>query len=343
MFTRSIFALLMCIPLMGFALEDNHVIRAALDIGSGATKLRVAEVDTESNKIVKVLLTENFAIGYQDAITNSPTKSFDETIMQEGLTALKKSKELAENLGAEKVIAVATASFRSAANSQEFIDRIFQETGIKVYIIDQELEGILNFEATSAQVTFPVEHLVVWDIGGGSYQFTTLNGNKDLIVYRGTDASVPFRNHVIKVVKLHDPSVINTPNPLTAAEIRRSTAQARKFAECVDREFYKKMAAPDTQVVGVGNIFFYGIYPLVGKKTPFNRWDLFYSIQELEGKHDHDVGGGPYANVNVTNPLLVLGFMQAIGIYEVHILDINNADGALVYPAFWEEEAALVK
>lgn len=343
MFSKSFFAFLLCIPLLGFALEEHHVVRAALDIGSGATKLRVAEVDTEKNKIVKVLLTENFAVSYQDAITNSPDNSFDENIMQEGLAVLKKSQELAENLGAEKVIAVATASFRSATNSQEFIDRIFQETGIQVHIIDQELEGILNFEATSAQVSFPVEHLVVWDIGGGSYQFTTLNHDRDLIVYRGTDASVPFRNHVIKVVKLHDPAHTSTPNPLTAAEIRRSTQQARYFAQCVDREFYEKMADPDTEVVGVGNIFFYGIYPLVGKKTPFTRWDLFYSIQELENKRDEDIGGGPYANVNITNPLLVLGFMQAIGIYQVHIVDINNADGALVYPAFWEEGAAVTK
>lgn len=336
MLSRSIFFLFFCLPLVGFSLEEGHEIRGALDIGSGATKLRVAEVDTKTNKIVKILLTENFAVSYQDAITNSPTQSFDEEIMEEGLTALKESKELARELGAEKVIAVATASFRSATNSQAFIDRIFAETGIKVYVIDQDLEGVLNFEATSAQIDFPVEHLVVWDIGGGSYQFTTLSGDNNLLVFRGTDASVPFRNHIIKVVKLNDPSSSTTPNPLNATQIRRTTACARQFAKSVDRSFINKIADHDTRVVGVGNIFFYGIHPLVKKKNPFTRWDLFYSIQDLENKHDEDVGGGPYANVNVTNPLLVLGFMQAIGIYDVHVMDINSADGALVYPPFWK-------
>ena len=55
------------------------------------------------------------------------------------------------------------------------------------------------------------------------------------------------------------------------------------------------------------------------------------------------MGGHAYANVPVTNALLVLGFMQTLGIHQVDIKDINNSDGALLYPAFWEKDFASSK
>lgn len=52
-------------------------------------------------------------------------------------------------------------------------------------------------------------------------------------------------------------------------------------------------------------------------------------------KDDQQVGGGDYANVQVTNAILVLGYMQTLNINQMEALDINNADGALLYADFW--------
>ncbi len=325
------------LPLVGFCSEKECEVRAAIDIGSGATKLKVAEVNVKTGKIERVLVNESFAVQYQEGLEKSAKNMFEDELMKTGLEALKKSQKLAKKHGAEKVVAVATASFRRAANVQDFIHRIERETGIKVHIIDQELEGALGFKAAIAQLNVDPETIVVWDIGGGSFQFSTLDAKGDVVVHRGLDASIPFKNYVIKQIQKKDPDVVTTPNPLSQKELNEAESQARKLSKKVDSLFKKKIGSPNTKVVGIGNIFAYGIHPLVGKKTSFTLKELSQKVQHLKGKTDKDLGEDDFVNVAVTNPVLVLGFMQSLGITEMDIADINNADGALLHSAFWDK------
>jgi exopolyphosphatase / guanosine-5'-triphosphate,3'-diphosphate pyrophosphatase len=316
--------------------SPERVVRAAIDIGSGATKLKVAEVNVKSQKIEKVLVDESFAVQYQEALEKSSEATFSEEVLKTGLEALKKSREIAQKFNAEKVIAVATASFRKAANAESFIEKIQRETGIEVHIIDQNLEGILGFQATAAQLDTDPKNVIVWDIGGGSYQLSALDDREEVMVYRGSDASIPFKNHVIEFIKKKDPNRETTPNPLTERQLHEAQCCAHHISKKVDALFKKKISDPETKVVGIGNIFAYGIYPLVGKKSSFSQKELFEKVRHFEGKTDSDLGKNDYVNVAVTNPILVLGFMQTLGIYEMDILNVNNADGALLYSPFWQ-------
>ncbi len=344
-FKTYLLTILLSLPLVSWSGESSptapasneHVVRAAIDIGSGATKLKVAKINLNTQKIETVLVNESFSVQYQEELEKSPDGTFNDQVMKTGLETLKKSLEIAQKHGAEKVVAVATASFRNAANVQDFIDQIYRETDIKVHIIDQHLEGALGFQAATAQVSTDPSNVVVWDIGGGSYQFTTLDRKGNVIVHRGIDASIPFKNHVIKEIKKEDLSKTSTPNPLSNAQRIDAQKHAVNLSKKVDNLFKKKIRHPDTKVVGIGNIFAYGVHPLVGKKSTFTQKDLHEKVQCLEGKKDHDLGSGAYANVAVTNPILVLGFMQTLGIDQMDIIDINNADGALLHPLFWEE------
>lgn len=324
------------LPFIAFSAEATTVVRAALDIGSGATKLRVAEVNLKTQKIERVLVNESFVVQYHEELEKSTDHTFNEKVMETGLEALKKSKEIALKHNAENVVAVATASFRKAANVQQFIDKIYRETGIKVHIIDQQLEGILAFVATSAQANTDPSNLVVWDIGGGSFQFSALDQEGNISVYRGTDASIPFKNHIIKAIKKADPIVLGTPNPFDVHEMRYAEYDARLIAKRVDIFFKKKIRDPQTKIIGIGNIFAYGIYPLVGRKDLFTKGELSEKVQLLAGKTDKDLGGDAYVNVAVSNSILVLGFMRSLHIHQMNIMDINNADGALLHADFWK-------
>lgn len=328
---------LTCLPFLCFGSENGHVIRAAIDIGSGATKLKIAEINLNTRKIEKILVNENFPVQYEEELEESSDNAFNEQVMSTGLDALKKSKEIALKYNAQNVIAIATASFRKAVNAQEFIDRVYKETGIRIHIIDQDLEGILAFEATASQVKTPAEDLIVWDIGGGSFQFSALGPEGTIHVYRGTEASIPFKNHVIKTIKMEDPHHISTPNPLDPIDIKDAEYNARQTARKVDTFFKSKICDRKTKVIGIGNIFAYRIYPLIGKKDSFTQRELYKEVENLAGKTDKDLGNDPYVNVSVTNPILVLGFMQALKIDKMDVMDINNADGALLYSAFWDE------
>lgn len=320
--------------------NPNVVIRAAIDIGSGATKLRVGEVNLKTLKIDRILYDESFPVHYQEKLEHSPNNTLDNEVMQMGLDALKKSSEIATQFHAQKVVAVATAAFRTAANAPEFIQRIKQETGIDVYVVDQKLEGELAFEAAKSQVDTPLMNLVVWDIGGGSLQLTTLDTKGNLAVFKSSMASVPFKNLVIQDIQKRDPRQFKTPNPMTIEEIQQADVKAREIAQKVDTFFRDKVSNPNNLVIGVGNIFSYRIMPLVDNKKIFTVQELRSKVRQLAGLTDEQIGQDCFSNVGNTNAILILGYMEELKIPRMEILDINNADGAMLYPAFWETPAA---
>jgi exopolyphosphatase/guanosine-5'-triphosphate,3'-diphosphate pyrophosphatase len=315
--------------------QSNVVVRAAIDIGSGATKLRVAEVNTKTQKIEKILVNKTIAVPYQEELELSHNNTFNEKVIKEGLDALKESKKIANEYQAQKIVAIATASFRKADNAQAFIDQIKKETGIDVYVIDQDLEGKLAFEAVKSDANVPPQNLVVWDIGGGSLQLTTMDNEGNINVYRSLEASVPFKNYIIKNIQDRNIKQYNTPNPMNYKEMSQAEQQARKIASKVNQVFRDKILNQKSVVVGVGNIFSYRIEPMLNKSS-FTIEDLKNAVSKLEGQGDKEVGNDSFSNVGVSNPILILGYMQELGIDHMEIKDINNADGAMLYPPFWK-------
>lgn len=324
-------------PYLQAATTNTTVTRAAIDIGSGATKLRVAKVDLQTQKITEVLETAGFAVHYQEHLSRSSDGNFDEQVKLAGLDAIKQSVAIAKKHGAEKVIAVATAAFRKAGNSDQFIDEIFKETGVVVNIIDQDLEGALAFQAVRADMNIPADRLVVWDIGGGSVQLTAAASAKkeDYSIYRGHDASTPFKNYVIEKLQQRSIEHYNTPNPLNFAEVMHATTHAQRLASKVDGIFKEKIGQSSTVVVGVGSVFGFNIAELGKERQEITRDELVDAVAKLVDKSDHEVGGGAYANVYVTNAILVLGYMHELNIDRMLLTDINPADGAFFHSAFW--------
>jgi len=322
--------------------QTKTVIRAALDIGSGATKLRVAEIDLNENKIVRTLVDEQRTVSYQHALSQSGEMRFDEKTMQKGIQSILELKKLAMENQAQKVIGIATAAFRKAVNGEEFIQRINEETGVPVTIVDQEMEGELGFLAVEASIPVDENTMVVWDIGGGSLQLTMLGPDKKMMIYRGHEASIPFRNYVIQNLQGRDIKDYATPNPMTLDEMDEAEKHARLLARNVDQLFKDRLVNPKTKVYGIGSIFSRGIEPLV-IKNPFTAKDLGDVTVGLVGMSDEDLGGGDFANVLVTNSLLVIGYMQELQIKEVQVVDVNIADGAFFFKPFWENEQAIVE
>ena len=56
----------------------------------------------------------------------------------------------------------------------------------------------------------------------------------------------------------------------------------------------------------------------------------------MANKTDTELPGGSLAEVAVSNPLLVYGYMEELKIPQMEIVSVNNADGALTYPAYWQ-------
>jgi len=321
--------------------QTKTMIRAAIDIGSGATKLRVAQIDLNQKKVVKVLVDEQRSVSYQHALSKGESVRFDETVMQQGIEAIQELKKIALENQAQKVIGIATAAFRKAQNGEEFVKRIKEETGVTVYIVDQETEGELGFLAVEATKPVDENTMVVWDIGGGSLQLTMM-ADAAMKIYRGHEASIPFRNYVIQNIQGRDLKNFTSPNPMTLDDMDEAEKHARMLAKNVDQVFKERMKDADSQVYGIGSIFSRGIEPLV-IKNPFTAKDLREAVMPLAGKTDQELGGGGFVHILITNSLLVMGFMEELQIPNVEVVDVNIADGAFFLKQFWADDGALVQ
>jgi exopolyphosphatase / guanosine-5'-triphosphate,3'-diphosphate pyrophosphatase len=327
------FSVVLCISTPLIAKDTNVIIRAAIDIGSGGPKLRVAEVDLAVNKIIKILHIQQYPVIFQESLSKG--RILNAEIMLQGIQAIKDAISVAESFKAEGVVMIGASIFRNALNGEQFALDIRSEVGLPVHIVDQDLEGKLAFQAVLAKTSINRENLVVWDIGGGSTQFVGVDDGSYLID-GSNEGSGSFRDFIIESIQCRDVKECRTPNPISQEQANLARAHAADLAMKVDQIFRDKLRRQKAEVVGVGSVFGRGITALMPGKNPFTIEDLVVAVHNLVGKSDIDLGGGDFACIEVSNALLALGFMEGLDIKQMNIIDVNNADGALVYKSFWE-------
>lgn len=342
--TRNVLILvIILLIILGFALFRGHYFgrdietRAAMDIGSGTTNIKIGQVDVKDQKILSILFEQRVPISFQKSLELSSDETFDASIQEQGIQALKRLKKIAtDDYRVKKVVAVATAAFRQAKNGEQYANEIKEQTGIDIYILPHAEEGYIAYLGAVAETSVDPNKVIVWDIGGGSFQLTTMDNNGELYVEKGTKASVSFKNYIIEKIQQKNINETHTPNPMTKDQMDEALAYAERLADQVDPFIKQKIKQQGTEILGVGNLFYYGIRPLVGDKTKMTRSELKEAVMRLANKTDDKLGNDPFVDVKISNGLLVLGFMNALDINKVVLVDINNADGALVYPQFWE-------
>ena len=326
---------------------DKEEVRAAIDIGSGATNLKVATVDPKTSKIITQLYDQSIPVPYQKHLEQSTDETFDAPVMDQGIQAIKALKATAETYHVKKVVAVATAAFRKAHNAEQFAKEIEKQTGVQVRIINQDEEGILAFRGALGVTSVQPEQAITWDIGGGSMQLTTLTKEGAYIVEKGKTASIPFKNDVIEKIEHKDFKSVQSPNPMTLEEMQASINYAATIAGETHPFIKEKILEPQTKILAVGSLFNYGIRPMIKQdqeetkgivenKDIVKQSALEKVVMQWAGKTDTELPGGSLAEVAVTNPLLVLGYMQGLHIDQVEVVSVNNADGVLTYPPYWE-------
>jgi exopolyphosphatase / guanosine-5'-triphosphate,3'-diphosphate pyrophosphatase len=308
--------------------------RAAIDIGSGGTKLAIADVETESGTILGILHENSFPVPYQASLDKSVDGTFDAGTKALGLKVMKEIQELSAQYEVKKIAAIATSAFRKSNNSQAFVKEVKQQTAIDIRIIPQREEGeIAFFSALSAQNQNPQE-VIVWDIGTGSLQMTTMNDTQDLIVYMGEQmGSVAFKSYIIDTIQEKDLEDANSPNPITEEDLKMADSYARAFG----RKAYpliKEKIQEGKPVLGIGRLFYNSIRPLAAEGDVITRKGLRTFIEESLNKADEELNN-PFAHVDVSNCILTLAIMKALHIQEVTALETTSTKGLLISPSYW--------
>ncbi len=83
----------------------------------------------------------------------------------------------------DTVRAVATSAVRDAVNGPAFVERMTTETGIRLGVIDGLTEGAVTLTGVLSGLDQQPEELLMFDVGGGSTEYTLARGNRPFFVY----------------------------------------------------------------------------------------------------------------------------------------------------------------
>jgi exopolyphosphatase/guanosine-5'-triphosphate,3'-diphosphate pyrophosphatase len=138
---------------------------AAIDIGTNSIHLVVVEFDGRTFHVIdreKSMVRLGLGMFGEMRLT--------ERAFKEGVEVLGRYTKLAESRGVDEILAVATSATREAENGTEFLNEIFQQTGVMPRVISGSEEARLIFLAVKHSIDFGGERGLVIDIGGGSVE-----------------------------------------------------------------------------------------------------------------------------------------------------------------------------
>jgi exopolyphosphatase/guanosine-5'-triphosphate,3'-diphosphate pyrophosphatase len=118
------------------------------------------------------------------------------------LDAIVEFSEKARALGAERIVAAATAALRDASDREDFITRVKQRTGVTLEIIGGDAEAELSYLSTQKGLTLDADNkLLIVDIGGGSTELIRAQPGQALAVISLQMGSVRLTERIVH----HDP------------------------------------------------------------------------------------------------------------------------------------------
>lgn len=328
--------ILLILTLVSFNLFAVDCIQtnAAFDIGSGTTKMKIAKVDICKHKIIKILFESNRSVEYKQALKESKSNILEERIIKVGIKKLLELKAEAKQFNPKSYLAVATSAFRTAVNGEKIAKQISKETGIFIKVISQEKEAEIGFVGASLGLESNLENYIVWDIGGGSMQMTTVNSQGKYSIYEGKLASVSFKNHIIEKIQKKNINKVKSPNPISKTEKNIAISYASEFARStIPADIIAKLKKANTNIIGIGGVHYFSIAKKVSGSENYSLKMLEDQITKNLNRTDSELGDDEYVSTDTVNLILVAGFMKEFGIKEVKTKKINMTNGILIMPS----------
>lgn len=148
------------------------MVIAALDLGSNSFHLLVVEAHPDGHFDALVRDKEMLRLG--DVVSRTGRIPTDH--LERAVDTVRRFRMLADSVGAEEVVAVATSAIRDADNSSELLDRLEVDAGVRARVISGIREAELIFDAVRASVVLDPGPGLALDLGGGSLEVMVGDG-----------------------------------------------------------------------------------------------------------------------------------------------------------------------
>jgi exopolyphosphatase/guanosine-5'-triphosphate,3'-diphosphate pyrophosphatase len=167
------------VPSMNGRRASGAIRIAAIDIGSNSIRQIVADVspDGSISHVDEMKAAPRLATGLE------ASGSLDETAMSRAIDSLAHMSDLAKQVNADRIVAVATSAVRDADNAAEFVRRVKAEAGLELRILTGEDEARLSYRSAVAHFELGNSRTAIVDLGGGSLELAlSYNGIVDRLM-----------------------------------------------------------------------------------------------------------------------------------------------------------------
>jgi exopolyphosphatase / guanosine-5'-triphosphate,3'-diphosphate pyrophosphatase len=170
---------------------------AGIDIGTLTCRLLIA--DLTSDGPLKELRSDRRILRLGEGVDQ--TKRLSSAAMDRVIECLRDWRGIIDGHHVDAATAVATSAVRDAANRDEFLRRVKQETGFDIEIITGEEEARRTLLGIRSGLPAGVTDMIALDIGGGSTEFI-LDRSGQAPIVRSIDVGVV---RLCERVLKHDP------------------------------------------------------------------------------------------------------------------------------------------
>jgi exopolyphosphatase / guanosine-5'-triphosphate,3'-diphosphate pyrophosphatase len=148
-------------------------VYAVIDVGTNSVKFHIGERREDGSWVTLVDRADVTRLGEGIAETGDIAPAAIERTAR----AIAAMAAEAHDHRASELVAVGTMAMRNANNSDEFIARVRERTGVIIEVISGEEEARLAYLAAVTGLGLSGGRRIVFDTGGGSTQFTIGDGN----------------------------------------------------------------------------------------------------------------------------------------------------------------------
>src|SRR5262245_12432283 len=180
--------------------KSSFPIRCAgMDIGSNAFRLVIAEFKTPTQ--YKVLERVRVPVRLGESVFKSGR--IDAVTMETALDAFRTFRRTMESHGVVVHRAVATSATREARNRAAFLERVHQESGLDLEMIQGTEEARLVALGVRSRLSLDRGLSVILDVGGGSSEIALVGQGEILVVESHDVGGVRLLERVGKIGRAH--------------------------------------------------------------------------------------------------------------------------------------------
>ncbi len=301
------------------------MLSAAIDVGSNTIRLLIGQV---INKKIHRYFSDRSITRLVEGLNNSGF--FKKSNMESSINVLRNISRFISEYNVVNIRAVGTAALREARNSNEFIEKVLQETGILIRVISGEEEAQLTLQGVLSGLDIS-ERILIVDVGGGSTEW----------IFNGSDevSSPIFGTIPIGVLKLLEGCIMEDPPSLAELSSVEDTVESylKPLVDIIPRIKPNVLVGTGGTITTLASIDLslesYQPEIIHGHKLGLNRllemkdWLVSMPInkrRKIKGLEPER------ADIIIPGIILTIKIMEAVGINELIVSDYGILEGLLL-------------